>query len=115
TVGQVHFIRKVSAEKKIELLNLDWDVPGTQPKQGVWATLQFTLQGAKLRIYAAAPDAPKRKCLAEHPFPLKEPVLPLREEFERPIPVERSLLSSSADPFRLTLKKQVMAWLSTMS
>jgi hypothetical protein len=92
TQGQVHFLRAVNAEGHISLLNLSWPVPKAQPKQGVWATLSFTVKGARLRIYDAAPDAPKRFCLAEYPFVLNEPVLPLRPEFQRPAATTPSLL-----------------------
>ena len=51
------------------------------PDQGVWATLSLKPGGATVRIYDAAPDAKKRRCLAEHPFPLKEPVVPLQSHF----------------------------------
>jgi transposase InsO family protein len=83
TEGRVHFMRKVSAQQTVSILNLDWDVPETKPDQGVWATLEITLQGATLRIYDAAPDAASRTCLAKHPFPLKEKAHPLRPEFQR--------------------------------
>jgi transposase InsO family protein len=110
TEGQVHFIRQVSQDGKVMILNLNWDVPLARPDQGVWATLQFTLQGAKLRIYDAAPDAPKRTCLAacpvarhrEHPFPLKEEVQPLAEEFQRPVPVTEHPLFRSAVGFAIS-------------
>lgn len=85
TEGQVHFLRAVNAESHISLLNLAWPVPKAQPEQGVWATLGFTRKGARLRIYDAAPDAARRCCLAEYPFVLKEPVLPLRSEFQHPL------------------------------
>jgi hypothetical protein len=39
-------------------------------------TIEFTLAGATLRIYDAAPDAHDRTCLATYPFPLKEAVQP---------------------------------------
>lgn len=98
TVGQVHFIRRVSPAKRVRLLNLDWEVPLAQPDQGVWATLQFTLRGARLRIYPAAPDVSERTCLAEHPFPLREEVQPLADEFQRPVAVELpSLIRSVID------------------
>jgi hypothetical protein len=77
------FQRKVSAQQTVSILNLDWDVPKAKTNQGVWATLEIALQGATLRIYDAAPDAAHRTCLAEHPFPLKEKVHPLRPEFQR--------------------------------
>lgn len=83
TEGRIHFMRKVSTQQTVSILNLDWDVPETKPEQGVWATLVITLQGATLRIYDGAPDAAHRTCLAEHPFPLMEKVHPLRPEFQR--------------------------------
>jgi hypothetical protein len=100
----------VSQDGKVMILNLNWDVPLARPDQGVWATLQFTLQGAKLRIYDAAPDAPKRTCLAacpvarhrEHPFPLKEEVQPLAEEFQRPVPMTEHPLFRLAVGFAIS-------------
>lgn len=98
TVGQVHFIRRVSQEGKVRILNLDWEVPPAQPDEGVWATLEFTFQGATLRIFDAAPDAMERTCLAEYNFPLKEEVKPLAGMFQRPIPlVEHSLFWTVVD------------------
>ncbi|MDI6809932.1 MAG: integrase core domain-containing protein [Candidatus Eisenbacteria bacterium] len=96
TVGQVHFIRRVSQEGKAMILNMDWDVPLAQPDRGVWATIEFTLHGATLRFYNAAPDVRERTCLAERPFPLKEEVQPLVDEFQRPIEVEMPSLFRSA-------------------
>lgn len=84
TVGKVHFIRVVSQDRQVMVLNQNWEVPAAQPNQGVWATLQFTLQGARLRIYDAAPDARHRTCLTDHPFPLKETVHPLGQQFQLP-------------------------------
>jgi len=81
TEGQVHFMRAVSKERQVLILNKNWDVRLAEQDQGVWATLFLTPAGAKLRIYDGAPDAPKRRCLAEHPFPLNEPVVPLQIEF----------------------------------
>ena len=89
--GQVHFIRSVSAEQQVMLLNLAWDVPRAQPDQGVWATLQFSQPGARLRVYDAAPDVGERRCLVEHPFPLREVVQPLAGTFHHR--VERRALS----------------------
>jgi hypothetical protein len=104
TAGQVHFMRLVNRERKISLLNLDWDVSKAQPGQGVWATLELSSRGAKLRVYDAAPDAAQRTCLAEHPFPLKEPVQPLPEEFQKPVPVDLSWFSLATNLFRAALK-----------
>lgn len=82
TQGRVHFIRLVSPHRTISLLNLDWYVPRAQPRQGVWATLSFTRRGAALHVYDAAPDAQRRTRLACFPFPVHEPILALRPEFQ---------------------------------
>jgi len=82
TEGYVHFMRLVSAEKTISVLNLTWDVPDAEPGQGVWATLELCITGATLRVYDQASDARDRRCLAEHPFPLKEEVHPIQVEFQ---------------------------------
>jgi transposase len=104
TEGRVHFIRKVSAQQTVSILNLDWDVPKAKINQGVWATLEITPQGATLRIYDAAPDAAHRTCLAQYPFPLKEKVHPLRPEFQRR-PAHRSVGQRIADmPWRLAVQ-----------
>jgi transposase len=85
TAGQVHFMRRVSAKRTVSVLYQDWAVPVAEPDQGVWATLEFSPpQTAVLRIYDTAPDAAVRTCLGEHAFPLQEPVLPLRPEFQPP-------------------------------
>jgi transposase len=83
TEGQVHFMRKVTAQRTVSILNLDWTVPKATPDQGVWATLKLSVNGATLRIFDAAPDAQQRVCLAEHSFPLTEMVSPLCPEFQR--------------------------------
>lgn len=72
--GKIHFIRLVQADNTISVLNVDWEVPEAQPEQGVWATLSIRKSGAKLLIFDAAPDAPQRKLLSTHVFPLSEPV-----------------------------------------
>jgi hypothetical protein len=114
TVGQVHFMRRVDQAQQITLLNLTWAVPKAQPDQGVWATLSLSLQGAKLRVYEAAPDAAQRTCLVQYPFPLTEPVQPLRPEFQRAIPVDPSWFSLVANLFRVAFKIPLTVWLSTM-
>ena len=81
TEGQVHFMRAIDREHPTLILNQKWTVSLAQPEQGVWATLFLTQRGAKLRFYDSAPDALKRRCLAEYPFPLKEPVMPLQAQF----------------------------------
>jgi|SRR5271157_426178 len=90
TVGRVHFIRLVSTARQVLLLNTHWDVPKAQENQGVWATLEFSMPGAKLFFFDQAPDVHKRICLAVHPFPLKESIVPLQSLFEKPSGLRRS-------------------------
>ena len=111
TTGKVHFMRKVDQEQKISLLNLTWDVPKAKPDQGVWATLTFSNSGVRLSVYDAAPDAPKRTCLATYPFPLKEAVQPLNAAFQRPIAVRSSWISLAAELFRLAIKVRISTML----
>ena len=111
TVGKVHFIRVVSQDRQVMVLNQNWDVPLAKPDQGVWATLQFTPQGARLRIYDTAPDAQRRSCLAEHPFPLKEPVYPLGQQFQRPKYAPKPSWAAYAVG---KIGRSVSQWISTM-
>jgi len=111
TVGKVHFIRVVSQDRQVMVLNQNWDVPLAKPDQGVWATLQFTPQGARLRIYDTAPDAQRRSCLAEHPFPLKEPVYPLGQQFQRPKYAPKPSWAAYAVG---KIGSSVSQWISTM-
>ena len=111
TTGKVHFIRAVSKDRQIMVLNQHWEVPTAEPDQGVWATLQFSVRGARLRIYDTAPDAQRRTCLADYLFPLKEPVLSLRQEFQRHRPdSKRSWAVTSLS----WIGKTVSQWVSTM-
>lgn len=112
TVGKVHFIRAVSPDRQVMILNLNWDVPLAKPEQGVWATLQFTPQGARLRIYDAAPAAHHRTCLADHPFPLQEPVSPLGQLFRRPIHAPKHSWAAHTVG---KIGRTVSQWISTMS
>jgi hypothetical protein len=95
TEGDVHFMRLVSAEKTISVLNLTWDVPAAESDQGVWATLELRTTGATLRVFDQAPDACERRCLAEHPSPLKEDVHPFQVKFPPPSPLWAELLSAA--------------------
>jgi transposase InsO family protein len=82
TAGQIHFLRAVDEKHNVLILNKVWSGGLSVPDQGVWATLFLKPSDATLRIYDAAPDAQNRRCLAEHPFPLKEPVVPLLPQFD---------------------------------
>lgn len=86
TEGKIHFMRAVAADQTIPVFNVTWSAGVAQPQQGVWATLFITLHGARLCIYDQAPDVLKRRCFANHPFPLSEPVVPLSDAFQKPTP-----------------------------
>ena len=85
TEGKIHFMRAVSKNQTVPIFNVNWSAGLAQPHQGVWATLWITTHGARLCIYDQAPDVQKRRCFAHHLFPLKEPVLPLAKEFQKPV------------------------------
>lgn len=81
TAGQVHFLRVVNEKSNVLILKKIWSAGKGLPDQVVWANLSLKPAGATLRNFDAAPDTKKRLCLAEHPFPLKEPVVPLQFQF----------------------------------
>jgi len=94
--GRVHFIRRVQADKTVSVLNVPWDVPRAEVDQGVWVTLNLTPHGGVLHIYDAAPDVKARQCLATHPFPLTERVIPKPKQTRlKPIAPLISLASRS--------------------
>lgn len=72
--GRIHFMRRVTPEGTVRVLNADWAVPQFDPTKGVWVTVEFKLTGAFLSIYDEAPGIMNRRCLATYPFPLKESV-----------------------------------------
>jgi hypothetical protein len=65
-------------------------------------------------VYDAAPDALQRTCLAEHPFPLQEPVLPLPEKFQKPLTVDLSWFGLTLNLFRSAAKTSLSTWFSTI-
>jgi len=97
--GKVHFMRKVLPDQTVSVLNVAWAVPQAEAAQGVWVTLDLRASGATLAIYDAAPDAPERRCLAAHQFPLAEPVLP-----------PPSCSAWRLRPLLLTVLKRVLRW-----
>jgi len=74
--GRVHFMRRVSAEGKVRVLNNEWVVPNPDTEKGVWVTIELLTTGATLPIFDEAPDRPDRRCLASYPFPVNETILP---------------------------------------
>jgi len=107
--GQVHFMRKVLADKTISVLNVLWSVPTANPDQGVWATLVFKKSGAKLIIFDAAPDAPDRKRLTSHLFKISEPVL------AHPVQPSRRSISVFSLAFRFVARTSAHFLSGTMS
>lgn len=106
TTGQVHFIRLVDEQGCIRVLNVDWPIPLAQPGDGVWATLTLTTAQADLRVFDGAPDATSRRCLVRHPFPLKDPVVPLLIQFRRAPLTKSGVWQRTA--------QAVVGWISTM-
>ena len=86
--GRVHFMRRVSAEGKVRVLNDEWVVPNPDTEKGVWVTIEFLTTGATLRIFDEAPDRPDRRCLASYPFPVNEPILP---RVDKPTKADKAL------------------------
>jgi transposase InsO family protein len=79
--GRIHFMRRVSNEGLVRVLNVNWAVPEFDPCRGVWVTIDFQVADATLSIFDQAPDVKERQCLISYPFPLDEPVL-AREDMD---------------------------------
>jgi hypothetical protein len=86
--GRVHFMRRVSAEGKVRVLNDEWVVPNPDTEKGVWVTIELLTTGATLRIFDEAPDRPDRRCLVSYPFPVNEPILP---RVDKPTKADKAL------------------------
>lgn len=114
TEGKVHFIRIVQPDHTIRIANLNWRVLQAEVGAGVWATLELTEQAAKLRVFATAPDADKRKCLVEYRFPIQEPIQPLLPEFQKPVALPNALWSLAIHFFQTAAREILPGWLSTM-
>jgi hypothetical protein len=78
TAGRIHSIRKVQPDGAVSVLNVDWSLPKPATQPAVWVTLDLRPKEATLLIYDDAPDVASRICLVTHPFPLTEPVLPVK-------------------------------------
>lgn len=81
TAGRLHFIRQVSADGTIRLLNETWRVGKRWTGKYVWATV--TTQRHTLSIYYRAKSGQAMRCLRHFPFPLSEPVRPLLPLFRQ--------------------------------
>ncbi len=102
--GSLHFMRRVSPEGTVRVLNVDWTVPHFDLTKGVWVTVEFKVAGATLSIFDQAPDSQHRQCLAIYPFPLNEPVLPTGtediscDESRKPLPIYEQNLTLLVEP-----------------
>jgi hypothetical protein len=82
TVGRVHFLRQVSANGTIRLLNEQWRVGKRWAGRYIWATIITHKQ--ELRIYYRAGEHAPVRLLRIWAYPLPERVKPLVAEFYRP-------------------------------
>lgn len=80
TAGRIHFIRLVSAEGALSLLNESWHVGKRLAGQYVWATVSIHRRTLSL-YHRRTADKPVR-LLREYPYPLSEPVVPLLPQFQ---------------------------------
>jgi len=74
--GRIHFMRRVSADGIVRVLNADWVIPKSDMTKGVWVTIDLQVKKSVLSVFNAAPDVKDRCLLISHPFPLTEPVQP---------------------------------------
>ena len=81
TEGRLHFLRLVSAEGTIVVLNETWHVHKRLAGQYVWATLWTHRQ--RLEIYQRRSLQAKARLLKTYRYAMPEPVVLLRPEFKR--------------------------------
>jgi putative transposase len=80
TAGRIHFIRPVSADGTISLLNESWRTGKRLADQYVWATVNT--HGRSLSLYhRRAVDKPVR-LVRQYAYPLSEPVTSLLPQFQ---------------------------------
>jgi putative transposase len=82
TAGRVHFLRQVSAQGEIRLLNEGWRVGKRWAGRYVWATI--ITHKHELRIYYRATAQTPVRLLRRWAYPLDESVRPLAPEFREP-------------------------------
>ena len=80
TAGRVHFIRPVSAEGAITLLNETWRVGQRLAGQYVWATIRTHRH--TLSIYHRRAASKPMRLVRVYPYPLPEAVQPLSPPFQ---------------------------------
>jgi putative transposase len=82
TAGRLHFLRLVTAEGQITLLNESWTVGKRLAGQYVWATITTTRR--RLQIYHRQSEGARVRLVREFRYTLHEPVVPLAAQFQRP-------------------------------
>lgn len=80
TTGRIHFIRLVSAEGTLTLLNEPWRVGKHLAGQYVWATACTHRQ--TLSLYHRCAAGRPMRLVRTYAYPLSEPVVPLMPQFQ---------------------------------
>jgi putative transposase len=82
TAGRVHFLRLVTAQGQITLLNESWTVGKRLAGEYVWATISTARR--RLQIYHRQSDRAHVHLVREFRYALHEQVVPLAPQFQRP-------------------------------
>jgi len=82
TAGRVHFVRLVTAQGQITLLNETWTVGKRLAGQYVWATISTARR--RLQIYHRQSERVRVRLVGEFRYALHEQVVPLSAQFQRP-------------------------------
>jgi putative transposase len=82
TAGRVHFLRLVTAQGQITLLNETWPVGKRLAGQYVWATINTARR--RLQIYHRQSERARVRLVREFRYGLHEQVVPLAAQFQRP-------------------------------
>jgi putative transposase len=82
TAGRVHFLRLVTAEGQITLLNETWSVGKRLAGQYVWATV--ITHRRRLQIYHRQSEKARVRLVRAFRYALHEQVVPLAAQFQRP-------------------------------
>jgi putative transposase len=82
TAGRLHFVRLVTAQGQITLLNETWTVGKRLAGQYVWATISTARR--RLQIYHRPSAEAEVRLVKEYRYTLHEQVVPLSAQFQRP-------------------------------
>lgn len=82
TAGRLHFLRLVTAEGQIRLLNERWCVGKRLAGQYVWATI--TTHRRRLQIYHRQSEGARVRLVKVFRYALHEQVVPLAVQFQQP-------------------------------